>query len=447
MTFFYALILLGILIFVHELGHFLFAKMVNVKVLKFSLGFGPRVLGKKYGETEYQISAVPLGGYVKMLGEESGDEITDEDRVRAYNFQPVGKRVLIVLAGPFFNILFAAFVFAMISVSGVPVPYPDIGKVVGDSPAAKAGLMTGDRVLSINGDAVRSWDEIETLTNKTPGKTLLFKVKRDEITLELPVTPERKSEKDIFGENKEMWYIGISPLLYPDVGEVTKGSPAEKAGLRKGDRIMGIGETPLKTWQEMTEIIHENPGMPLRFKIKRDGRIIEVAITPEKSIVTTPGGEKKEIGLIGVRPLGNDFIKRYGPAEAVHFGVTKTWEVSVLTIVSIGKLIQRIIPAETIGGPILIFQMAGQQAAHGPLSFFTFLAIISINLGVLNLLPVPMLDGGHILFLGIEAVRRKPLNEKVIMIAQRVGLAVIITLMIFAFYNDVMRLITGKMIP
>ncbi len=447
MTFFYAIILLGILIFVHEFGHFLFAKMANVKVLKFSLGFGPSILGRKYGETEYQISAVPLGGYVKMLGEESGDEITEEDRARAYNFQPVGKRILIVLAGPIFNILFAAVVFALISISGVPVPYPDIGKVEGDSPAARAGLMTGDRVISINESAIRSWDEIETAVNRTPGKTLLFKVRRDGSVAELSVTPEKKAEEDIFGESRQVWYIGISQLLYPDIGEVTKGSPAERAGLKKGDRIVSIGDTPLRTWQDMTEIIRANAEKPLRFRIKRGDHITEAVITPEKSTITGPGGEKKDIGLIGVGPRGNDFIKRYGPVEAASFGMKKTWDVSVLTLVSIVKLIQRIIPAETIGGPILIFQMAGQQAAHGPLSFFTFLAIISINLGVLNLLPIPMLDGGHILFLGIEAVRRKPLNEKVIMIAQRVGLAMIVTLMIFAFYNDVMRLITGKMMP
>lgn len=447
MTIFYAVILLGILIFVHELGHFLFAKLAKVKVLKFSLGFGPRVLGKKYGDTEYLISAVPLGGYVKMLGEESGDEISAEDRARAYNFQPVGKRMLIVLSGPIFNILFAALVFALISVSGIPVPYPDIGKVAENSPAARAGLMTGDRVAEINGSAVRSWDEIESLMSKNRGNTLLFSIKRGETVMQLSVTPEKKSEKDIFGEDREVWTSGISPLLYPDVGAVTKGSPAEKAGLQKGDRIVEIEGVSLKTWQDMTAIIHENPGKPLRFRIKRSDRFMEVAITPEKSAVSGPGGEKKEIGIIGVRPLGNDFIKKYGPVEAVRFGVIKTWDVSALTVVAIVKLIQRIIPAETIGGPILIFQMAGQQAAHGALSFFTFMAVISINLGILNLLPIPILDGGHVLFLLIEAVRRKPVSEKVIMIAHKAGLAIIITLMIFAFYNDIMRLITGKMIP
>ena len=447
MTFFYALILLGILIFVHELGHFLFAKLSNVKVLKFSLGFGPKVLGRKYGDTEYLVSAVPLGGYVKMLGEESGEEITEEDRARAYNNQTVGKRIFIVLSGPVFNILFAAFVFALISVSGIPVPRPDIGRVAGDSPAAKAGLMTGDRVEAINGSPVKGWDEIESLMGRNQGKPLLFTVKRGDKVADIQVTPEKKPEKDIFGERKEEWYVGISPLLYPEVGEVTKGSPADRAGLQKGDWIAEIDGTVLKTWQDMTAIIHESSGKPLNFKIRRGDRFREVSITPEKSAFTGPGGEKKEIGLIGVRPMGNDFIKRYGPLEALRFGLAKTWDVSVLTAVSIVKLIQRVIPAETIGGPILIFQMAGQQAAHGSLSFFTFLAVISINLGVLNLLPIPMLDGGHVLFLVVEAVRRKPVSEKVIMIAQRAGLAIIITLMIFAFYNDIMRLITGKMIP
>ncbi|MCL5024442.1 MAG: RIP metalloprotease RseP [Nitrospirae bacterium] len=356
MTFIYALVLLGILIFVHELGHFLFAKLANVKVLKFSLGFGPKVLGRKFGETEYQISAVPLGGYVKMLGEESGDEITDEDRLRAYNFQPVWKRVLIVLAGPVFNILSAAVIFIMIFMSGVPA-------------------------------------------------------------------------------------------LLPEVGEVVPGSPAASAGLTKGDNIVEVNGVPIRRWDEMTEIIHKNPGVKIDAKVKRDGRILDVSLTPERKDVPDIFGEKKEVGLIGIKPSGGTFTEKESPVGALRLGVERTWDISVLTIVSIVKLIQRVIPAETIGGPILIFQMAGQQASYGAVSFFSFLAIISINLGVLNLLPIPMLDGGHIMFLSIEAVRRKPLSEKVIMIAQRTGLAIIITLMVFAFYNDIMRLITGKMMP
>ncbi len=356
MTFLYALILLGILIFVHELGHFIVAKLMKVKVLKFSLGFGPKVIGRKIGETEYLISSFPLGGYVKMLGEEGVEEIPEEEKPRAYNYQPVWRRFLIVFSGPLFNLLFASLIFALIFMVGFPVLLPQVGEVMPDSPAARVGLLKGDTITEIEG-------------------------------------------------------------------------------------------RPINRWDEMTEIIHKNPGRELLVKIKRDNQTIQFKITPEKKEVPNIFGEKKEVGLIGIKPLGATRIERVALHKAVINGIEKTWDISVLTVVSIIKLIQRIIPAETIGGPILIFQMAGQEAAHGPLSFFTFMAIISINLGVLNLLPIPILDGGHILFLLIEAVRRKPLSEKVIMVAQRVGLAIIITLMVFAFYNDIMRLFTGKTLP
>lgn len=442
-----ALVLLGVLIFVHELGHFLFAKLVKVKVLKFSLGFGPRLIGKKHGETEYLISAIPLGGYVKMLGEDPESEIAEEDRARAYNFQPVWKRFVIVFSGPVFNLLFAALVFVLIFLSGVPVPYPDVGKVAEDSPASRAGLMTGDRIQGINGKSIQSWDEVDAAVEENQGNPLLLKVTRNKEVFELSVIPERKSESDIFGEKKKVWDIGVTPLLYPIVGEVMKGTPAEKVGLKKGDRVLEVEGKTLQTWPDMTSVIHENPGRPLKFKIRRDGLIMDLTITPEKSNLKMPDGQGKTIGLIGVRPEGNDFIKKFSPPAAISLGMRKTWEMSKLTLLSVVKLIERIVPAETIGGPILIFQMAGEQAAHGPLSFFSFMAIISINLGVLNFLPIPVLDGGHVLFLAIEAVRRKPLSERMMMVAQRAGLAIIVTLMVFAFYNDVMRLITGKMIP
>ncbi len=446
-TFLSALVLFGVLIFVHELGHFLFAKLVGVKILKFSLGFGPRLLGTKSGETEYLISAFPLGGYVKMLGEDSEGEIAEEEKARAFNFQPAWKRALIVLAGPVFNLFFAALIFVVIFLSGIPLPYPDVGKITEQSPAFKAGLMTGDRILEIDGSAVKSWDDVDLALDESAGKTMLFKIDRGGKVLEVPVAPQKESEDNIFGEKKKVWDIGASPLLYPVVGEVIKGSRADKAGLKKGDRILEVEGKPLQTWQDMTSVIYGKSGKPLTFRIKRDGSTLDLTITPEKSTVKMPGGEEKTIGLIGVRPEGNDFIRRYSLPSSLWLGVRKTWEVSVLTIVSIIKLIERIIPAQTIGGPILIVQMAGEQASHGALSFFTFMAVISINLGVLNFLPIPVLDGGHILFLGIEAIRRKPLSEKVMMVAQRAGLTAIITLMVFAFYNDIMRLITGKMIP
>ncbi|MFZ3138052.1 MAG: RIP metalloprotease RseP [Thermodesulfovibrionales bacterium] len=438
-----AIVLLGIIIFVHELGHFLFAKLMHVRVLKFSLGFGPKLIGGKYGDTEYLLSLIPLGGYVKMLGETPGEELSEEDKKFAYNYQSVWKRFMIVFCGPLFNVLFASLIFIFVYLSGVPALYPDVGKIDENSPAANAGLMTGDRILEINGALVKSWDDIDSFINDNPGKTLSFKVRRDVKVMEFSITPVRKSGRSIFGENKELWDIGILPLIYPIVGEVVKGGQAEKGGIKKGDMVITIDSNAIKTWEDMTAIIHANPEKPLKFKIKRDERIIDMTIAPAKTSI----GDKKVIGLIGIRPSTNDFIKRHGLIEAVPLGVKRTWEMSVLTVVSIYKLIQRVIPMDSIGGPVLIVQMAGEQASRGALNFFVFMAIININLGVLNLLPIPVLDGGHLLFLGIEAIRRKPLSEKIISVSQKIGLAVLLTLMAVVIFNDVMRLISGKQFP
>ncbi len=351
-----AIILLGVIIFVHELGHFLSAKLAGVKVLKFSLGFGPKLIGRKYGDTEYLISSIPFGGYVKMLGEHSEDEIKDEERIRAFTKQPVWKRFIIVFSGPFFNLLFAVVILFFIFIYGLPV-------------------------------------------------------------------------------------------LVPEVGDVDPQTPAEKSGLLKGDTIISIDGVEIKQWNEMTNIIRSSPDKSLNLRIKRKAEIITISITPEKKIVKDIFGQEKEIALIGIKPSGNTFISKSSFPGALANSIRKTWEILVLTVVAVIKLIQRVIPMETIGGPILIFQMAGEQASIGFLNFFLFMAIININLGILNLLPIPILDGGHIVFLGIEAIRRKPLNEKVIAVAQRVGLAIILLIMAFAIYNDVIRIITGKTIP
>ena len=357
MMFVYAVVLLGILIFVHELGHFIFAKSLGIKVLKFSLGFGPKVIGKKYGETEYLLSAFPLGGYVKMLGQsdtpEEEEEIPEVEKHRAYNFQPIWKRFFVVFSGPFFNLVFAVLIFFLVFLNGVPYMLAEVGDITPNSPAAQQGIMKGDRVIEVDGRRIIRWDE-------------------------------------------------------------------------------------------MTEIIHNQPGKELTIRIDRSGNPLTLMVRPEKKVIKNLFGEDKEVGLIGITPSGKNEMKQEGLVGAFSLAVSRTWDISVLTLVSMVKLVQRIIPADTIGGPIMIFQMAGQQASHGAMSFFTFMAVISINLGVLNLLPIPVLDGGHILFMGIEAIRRKPLSEKVIIISQKVGLVLLLSLMAFAFYNDIARLITGK---
>jgi regulator of sigma E protease len=351
-----AILLFGFLIFIHELGHFIFAKMSGVKVLKFSLGFGPKVIGKKIGDTEYLISAIPLGGYVKMLGEEPEDEVENSEKERSYKNQPVIKRASIVFAGPIFNLLTAVVIFFFVFMIGVPTLLPVVGEVMPDTPALKAGLSKGDRIMTIDGKSVRHWGE-------------------------------------------------------------------------------------------MTEIIYGSANKALNLKVQRGSEIIDISITPESKKVKDIFGEEKEIGIIGVKPSGDTIKIKENAYDSIKNAFMKTWEISALTIVGIIKLIQRIIPADTIGGPILIFQLAEKQATAGALNFFTFAAVISINLGVLNLLPIPILDGGHLVLLGIEAIRKKPLSEKAIMIAQRIGLAVIITLMVFAMYNDIFRLISGKPLP
>ncbi|MDH5203256.1 MAG: RIP metalloprotease RseP [Nitrospirota bacterium] len=356
MTFLYALLLLGILIFVHEFGHFLAAKLLGVRVLKFSLGFGPALLKKKYGDTEYLLSSVPLGGYVKMLGESLEEELKEEEKLMAYNYQPVWKRFFIVFSGPLFNLVFAVFIFFFIFLHGLPV-------------------------------------------------------------------------------------------MLPEVKDIVPQSPAERVGIMKGDTIIAIDGSPVNQWDEMTKIIHNSPGKELSVEIKRSNEVIKISVTPEKKTIKDIFGQEKEIGIIGITPSGKTFMKQQGLFQAVNNAIQRTWEVSVLTLVAIVKLIQRVIPADTIGGPILIFQMAGEQASLGFLNFFVFMAVISINLGVLNLLPIPILDGGHVLFLGIEAIRRKPLNEKFIKVTHGVGLAIIILIITLATYNDIMRLITGKTIP
>lgn len=346
-TFFSAILVLGVLIFVHEFGHFLVAKKLGVGVEKFSLGFGPQIIGKKIGDTEYMLSAIPLGGYVKLTGEDPDEEC--DDREHSFTDASVWRRLAIVSAGPVFNLLFAALIFTIVFMIGVPVLSSVIGKVRDASPALKAGLLANDKIIAIGDKKIKLWDELRNIVHNSPYKELVFKIDRNGQELDLNITPESHETKNLFGED-----------------------------------------------------------------IK--------------------------VGLIGIEPASNFIVERYNPIIAVYKGFEKTWEITYLTIVAIKKLIQRVIPADTIGGPILILQMAGEQAKVGLLNLVFFIALLSINLGILNLLPIPILDGGHILFFLIEAVIGKPVPAKKREIAQQVGIAMLISLMAFAFYNDIMRI-------
>ncbi|MCX8117215.1 MAG: RIP metalloprotease RseP [Desulfobacterota bacterium] len=346
-------IVLGVLVFAHELGHFLLAKRLGVGVLTFSLGFGPKVLWKKIGETQYQIAAIPLGGFVKLLGENPEEEVREELRNRSFAHQPIWKRALIIAAGPFFNFFLALVLFSTVNLFGIP----------------------------------------------------------------------------------------YSP---PKVGEVNPGMPADQAGLKKGDLILSIDGQDLKSWEDLSRIIRNSQGKEMTFKVRRETETFEVRITPKASTLKNLFGEEVSTYVIGITHPGEVLIEKVNPLEAIGKGVLQTYQGIKLTVTGIIKLILRVIPAKTIGGPILIAQMAGEQAKRGVLSLVLFTAVLSINLGVINLFPIPILDGGHFIFLGLEALLRRPISLRKMEIAQHIGLILIILLMLLAFYNDLIRLLSPE---
>jgi regulator of sigma E protease len=343
-----AIIALGALIFIHELGHFIFAKLFRVGVDKFSLGFGPKIIGKKVGETEYLLSALPLGGYVKMVGEGEDVELAEADKARSFAGKPPLQRIVIVAAGPVFNLLFAYLIFIVVYMVGVPAATTRIGEVVKDKPAARAGILEKDLVTAINGKPVDRWEELSKTIAEGKGQPVELQVQRGKQTLNFRITPEKRTAKNLLGD-----------------------------------------------------------------------------------MVTTP--------VLGIVSAGEIVIDRFGPLEAFVRGSAQTWNVVKITVLSLVKLVERAIPLDTIGGPIMIVKMAGQQAAEGSVSFLAFVALLSVNLGILNLLPVPILDGGHLFFYFWELLFRKPVGPKAREVAQQVGLALLIGLMILAFYNDIAR--------
>ena len=359
MTYLSAIILLGILIFVHELGHFLVAKISGVKVLKFSLGFGPTLIGKKLGDTEYVISAVPLGGYVKMLGEDPDDDFSQEEKDVAYSNQSILKRFLIVATGPSFNLLLAYVIFVVF------------------------------------------------------------------IAIQLPIR------------------IPTFDTFSPAIDKIVEESPASKAGLQEGDVIVSINGKSISTWVEMTKIITENPGKEVSVEIMRNGEKLSKIIVPEEQVVTDDEGQEKKVGRIGIvkKPHMKE-IKSSSLVSAPILGLKATYEWSAFVLETIWKFITGTIGAKNIGGPIAIVEETSKAAAEGLFAYLMFMAIISINLGILNLLPIPILDGGHLAFLSIEAIRGKPLTQNSQVLIQKVGLVLLLALMTLAFYNDIMRLIT-----
>ena len=453
----YFLVLLLVLIFVHELGHFLAAKLVGVRVETFSLGFPPKAWSRTIGETEYQLAWLPLGGYVKLFGFDSASSevIPPELEHRSYTHQKPWAKIFISLAGPAFNILFAALLFwGLIWASGIKHLPPVLGPVVPESPAYEAGLRPGDRLLAVAGQPVLYFDALETALGAGRGAPLELLIGRDgHPDRTVILTPVPREIRDLFGEMLTVYEVGLSPRHKPVVERTSAGSPAAAAGLSAGDLIVAIDGRPTPDWEDVLEAVQgprDQRGStirpahikPLTITVDRDGQTLDLLITPKINTGLNQDGEVTYTPMVGMESRLEVLVEPVGFLRAGGLAVLETVNMVGLIVKSVQKLITGQVSAKTLGGPILIAEVTGDRAKAGWESFLNLAAFIRVNLGILNLLPIPILDGGQIVFSLIEALRRRSLSHRFREAAQWVGLICLGLLMILVFYNDIDRLVT-----
>ena len=441
---------LGVLIVVHELGHYLVARWCGVKVLRFSVGFGRALATRRFGpdRTEWVLAAIPLGGYVKMVDEREGP-VAQEDLPRAFNRQSVWRRFAIVLAGPVANFLLAIALYWGLFMGGVQEAKPIIAAPEAGTVAAQAGLMRGDTIRAINDDPVTTWQEVrwQVLQLALDRKNARLEVQGaagglDWRTLDLAQVKADEVEGDLLSR------LGLRlfrPAVPPAIGQVVSGGVAERAGLHARDRVLAIDGQPIATWDALVAKVRGSPGRGLSLDVERAGKRLRIQLTPEPVAL---GAET--IGRIGAGPYVEPGAMsaylvdvRYGPWESLVRALSKTWEMSVFSLRMLGKMLVGEVSWRNLSGPVTIADYAGQSAQLGLLPYLAFLALISISLGVLNLLPIPLLDGGHLMYYTIEVLKGSPVSERVMELGQRAGLVVLLFLMAFAFYNDINRLISG----
>ena len=421
------LFVLGVLIFVHELGHFLAARRLGVRVLTFSLGFGPKLLKFKRGDTEYAISAIPLGGYVKMAGENPEDARSgspDEflSRTKWERFQ-------VLIAGPAMNIILAVVVMAIVLAQGAEVPaYQDAAPVVGavtpGSAAERVGIRAGDRILTVAGDEIDTWEDLYIQIGTRPDRDVALTLLRDGRTEAVTVRPAAEGRFEV-GD------IGVLPDVSPSVRSVNPGEPADRAGVRAGDVIYAVNGERVIFARQLAEAISRNAGKPIDLTIRRDGQEQHISVTPE---------QRGDRGLIGIAI--NEATKPFdpGPLEAIRLSVERNIEFSGLIFRTLGGLFIGETSVRQLQGPVAIAQLSGESAAAGWIALFTLMASISLNLGLLNLMPIPVLDGGHILIMALEGIARRDFSMAVKEKMLLAGFVLLMMLMVTVIYNDLMRI-------
>lgn len=534
-------VLLGILIFVHEFGHFIVARLCGIRVEVFSLGFGKKIFQYKKDDTNYCISIIPLGGYVKMFGDQPGSEISEEDKKYSFTHKTVWQRIAVVLAGPLMNFLFAIFVFFLVATIGEDYRTPIVGDVATESAAYAGGFRPGDKILSVNNKEVRTWDELERSLSSLHNTQAIIKIQRHEnkepATLEVAIAakpnPNILSTDPIVGEidglsllskaaivgvradsplaavglksgdrilavndekisywrdlattlekmdptkilqldierssieestKPETMRLSLAPVGLPKysfdslkiesadlyLGTILKDTPAQAAGLLPGDRIVQINQTRIDKWDDViTTIKSYNGEGDVKVQIQRAGELINISLIPRIISQMTPSGTEDKRYTIGIAPFINFAtpetvkITASGPSEALKIGFTRTWDVSIMTVMSFVRLFQGKVSSKNIGGVISIGQAASETFKIGISPFLRMMGLISVNLFILNLLPIPVLDGGHLLFYFIEGLKGAPISLKKMEVLQQVGLVLLMSLMVFALFNDFTRL-------
>jgi regulator of sigma E protease len=445
---------IALLVVFHELGHYWVARRCGVKVLRFSLGFGKVIYSKRFanGGTEWVISAIPLGGYVKMVDERE-EQVAPEDLPYSFNRKPVLQRMAIVVAGPLANFLLAIVLYWALFIHGVPGLKPTLGDVPPGTPAAIAQMQSGETIFRIDGETIPSWQELHwTLLN--------LALKQGDGQREIRVEAQSANGAPLFHlldmssleakdlDSEFLDKLGLhlyQPVVLPVIGNIAEGSVAQRAGLQQGDYILHANGAAMQRWMDVVEVIRAHPGQTVALEIKRGEKTLNISVVPQA--VAESG---KTVGKIGAAPKVDKAAMqamftevRYGPLEALTHSLRKAWETSVISLKMLGKMVMGEVSMKNLSGPITIADYAGQSAKMGAVAYLSFLALISISLGVLNLLPIPLLDGGHLLYYVAELVKGSPVSEQAWEIGQKIGIALLGTLMVFAVYNDINRLISG----